>query len=519
MYNLLIVDDEPTVLRFIKYVISEYSLPFHICGEAVNGEQAVQMADQYKPHLIIMDIHMPLMDGLTAAEIIKKRQPSPIIYVLTAYEYFEYAQKAVRISVNDYLLKPLKPEQLAYTLGESIKKLQHMQAHDTEYISMKNRIEELKPVLRKQIVSEMINYGYITSNALKIKEFVNNNDLIPHAVLVLLLNLKEFVINAGKMEKLIFEIEKRIGMGLYNVISNDKAVFFVNKTTNIKEINETILKIKDEYSVEIFGGLGELKQGQPNTAYLEADEISKSAYFWVQNGVFEEKDYIYIPYSVAEIIDIQKQVYEKLLERQNESINDFLDEILNSLKERKYLYIQAVMLIKQMITILLSTLSEQMISMEDTNQIAFKYEQNINNIKTAKELKLVISGLVGELSIRIHSTGETQAEKMVKWAVDYLHNSYYEDISLQGLANKLFISNSYFSRIFKKYTGEGFASYLVKIRIGKAYELLNTGRYSVAEVTQKVGFKDPSYFSAVFKEYQRISPNQVINNIKKGQKS
>jgi len=269
----------------------------------------------------------------------------------------------------------------------------------------------------KQIVSELISYGHIKSNELKIREFVNNYDLIPHAVLVLLIYSKDLIISAGKMEKLVFEIEKRIGMGLYNVISNDKAVFFIDKTTKIKEINETILKIKDENSVEIFGGLGELKQGQPNTAYLKADEISKSAYFWVQSGIFEEKDYIYFPYSVAEIIDIQKQVYEKLLERQNGSINNFIDEILISLEEKKYLYSQAIMLIKQIITLLLSTLSEQMISKEDTNQIASKYEQNINNIKTVKELKLVISDLVVELSIRIHSTGETQADKMVKWAM------------------------------------------------------------------------------------------------------
>ena len=105
---------------------------------------------------------------------------------------------------------------------------------------------------------------------------------------------------------------------------------------------------------------------------------------------------------------------------------------------------------------------------------------------------------------------QNNAEQTVHWAVTYINNNYDKEVTLEQIANELFVSPGYLCRIFKKHVGKRYASYVTDIRMKKAKELLCSGKFTVTEVAYKVGFNDASYFSSVFKKHYAQPPCKFL---------
>lgn len=116
MYRLLIVDDEPLIRRGIRSLSSLMDIGISEVFEAQSGEEAIKITEEKRPHIVLMDINMPQMDGLTASAIIKEKEPEVFIIILSGYDYFEYAQMAIRAKVDDYILKPVSKKDIEMVL-------------------------------------------------------------------------------------------------------------------------------------------------------------------------------------------------------------------------------------------------------------------------------------------------------------------------------------------------------------------------------------------------------------------
>lgn len=124
MLKLLIVEDEDFERRAIKFLVNKYFADkIEVVGEASNGEEAVDKALALKPEIILMDINLPLMDGLQVGEKIKEKDKNAEIVILTAYNYFEYAKRGIKIGVSDYLLKPYSDEEFLYSINKVMEKV------------------------------------------------------------------------------------------------------------------------------------------------------------------------------------------------------------------------------------------------------------------------------------------------------------------------------------------------------------------------------------------------------------
>ncbi len=117
--KILVADDEITVRTFIKMVVAKESLPVAVCLEADNGLDAVRLAREHRPDLIFLDIRMPGCDGLKAAERILADNPDASIVIVSAYNEFDYARTALRAGVADYLLKPVRPAEVAALIAKA----------------------------------------------------------------------------------------------------------------------------------------------------------------------------------------------------------------------------------------------------------------------------------------------------------------------------------------------------------------------------------------------------------------
>lgn len=126
MYKLLIADDEPLIRRGIKNLVDVKSLKISEVIEAEDGEETIELAKIHEPDIILMDINMPKLDGLTAAKIIKDLNPRIYLVILTGYDYFEYTQNAIRARVDDYILKPVSKKDIEYILKTALEKISHL---------------------------------------------------------------------------------------------------------------------------------------------------------------------------------------------------------------------------------------------------------------------------------------------------------------------------------------------------------------------------------------------------------
>lgn len=121
---MLIADDEKITREFIRFVVEKYRIPVEVAGEAYDGAEAVRLGALLRPDVVCMDIRMPVLDGLSAAEKIVEVSPDIVNIVITAYDEFELAQRALRLGAFDYLVKPIRPEELARVLDKAIEKIE-----------------------------------------------------------------------------------------------------------------------------------------------------------------------------------------------------------------------------------------------------------------------------------------------------------------------------------------------------------------------------------------------------------
>lgn len=124
MYRLLVADDEALIRRGIQQLIDWKSLGIQEVYEAENGEEALRIVETFRPEIVLLDINMPKIDGLSVAKKIKILSPETKIAIITGYNYFDYAQSAIKIGVEDYILKPVSKQEVSEIISKLVHSLQ-----------------------------------------------------------------------------------------------------------------------------------------------------------------------------------------------------------------------------------------------------------------------------------------------------------------------------------------------------------------------------------------------------------
>lgn len=515
MYKLVIVDDELTEIKFVRYVVNTFKLPFHICGEGETGEEAIELVRMHDADFVIMDINMPVMDGLTAASIIKREYPLTKIYLLTAYESFEYARQAVKVDVDDYLLKPIRPEHLVEVLKKGIAEVLRQRLANREINKMKQKVENAKPLLKRQLMLELVTGGKSNYNAeISMKNLLGLGKIKPAGVLVFTVcDKRAKILQDNRLrETLVEEVEKDIDFDLCEILPSGDIVVLFKSWGNKKQqdLNQLIESWEHSFEIQVYAGFELLKdEGNIPSAFNIADKIRRTVLFWHKPGVFLLNQLGSIQDCLPNVPIIQKTVFNCLLERK---VDKARDAIQGAFREMHHCFIppeQIMTVANQIVHALLFELAEQ-IPEKEASLIAQQYLESVSSIHYYDELETSLFELIEGLNRWFSISSETLTEHSIHWAAAYIRQNYYENITLEMMAGKLFLSQSYFSRLFKKQLGEGFAFYVTRVRMEHAHNLLATGKLSIAQVGKQVGYSDPSYFSTVYKKHFGLSPQQVF---------
>ncbi len=532
MIKVFLVEDEIVIRSGIRNQIDWEKEGMEFAGEASDGELAYPMIQQIKPDIIITDIKMPFMDGLQLSKLVKSEMPWIKIIVLSGYDEFDYAKEAIGIGITDYLLKPISGAELLKALGRVTNMIYEEQMEKENATLYKIEKKENEKMKQQNFFLELV------SKKLSVQELLEKTKELKLQLVAAYYNLVLYNIFDGQDTMFTrtedaSEIETIVTKRCENqqVIAFDcghEGTAFLIKG-NIKEevdmetqkiisvIKEEVTKTKNRYFIGV--GIKVSRMSELPVCYEHASKAFSYRYLLEKNQVIfceDIQEYRVVKGKETNISDldlnkIDKTVVESFLRTglQHEA-NYFLNEYFANSGEKNlksYLFCQYITM--DLYFCATSFMEELGYGMEEITSLCGDL-QSLNY--QYSELKHIIEYLTTVFEHVIALRDRNAINKygsMIITAKEYINEQFSsEEISLNMVANKVNISPSHFSSIFSQETGQNFIEYLTMVRMEKAKELLRCSSMKSSEVGYRVGYKDPHYFSFLFKKTQGLTPKE-----------
>lgn len=532
--KVFLVEDEMVIRRGIKNSIDWEKEGYIFCGEASDGELAYPMIIKEKPDILITDIRMPFMDGLELCKLVKKELPNIKILILSGYDEFDYAKEAIRLGVTEYLLKPISSGKLLEALNgvsESIRREKEDKDLVRKYMEeMRENTEHEK----QKFFEQMIAGNLSMADALETGEkYEMNLSARMYNLLLFRFTLGEENRKSGELlgeaeyaiEKLterleyVFEFQRGVeGWAFLLMADNEEQM-----SERVKELSKDLEEIMKNYStIAYFGGIGQpvARLRELEESFREAERALAARFTMELNQIISVED-IRMAQNVDTLDDIEitsfgeiektRTMLEKFLNNGAEDeIDEFVDVYINELPEEN---LKSVLMRQYIIMdayIVMMSFCEKIEGIEGEMQAQSEELKNsMKTIQTLEEIKNYIRMLLKKIiGVRDTISGRRYSD-IIEIAKDQIRKTYMSDeISLNTIAAEVGMSPSYFSSIFSKEMGKTFVEYLTEIRMDRAKELLMCSSMKTSEIGYEVGYKDPHYFSYIFKKTQNCTPKE-----------
>ena len=527
LYKIIIVDDEEEIRLGIIKKIDWKSYGFQIIGEAENGQEALEKAEKLQPDIIMTDIRMPFMDGLELGKKLSEVMPSSKIIVFSGCDDFEYAQKAIRLNVIEYVLKPINSVELI----EMLKRLKIML--DKEYNEKRN-IEILQqhyiesiPVIREQFLvgasegrgSEdewknklfklkidlelpyfVVGIIHLDSEQLDDTEFKENKDLLQISIKKV---LEEVMEKCCSFISFLY-LDKVIVIGNFN--GNEEIKNFINS------LDEVCRSFKRIVGLNISVGVGKMYDSfeKISISYKEAQSaleyrviLGNGKAIYIEDMEPDTSIQLHLDENVERLMinTIKIESKEEISKVVNSLFNIYDISILPFNEYRIYIMEIMISLLK-----LVKSYSLNLADIFGSNFNCYTYLDNFNSITEIKEWFIEKSF---KINTSIKNERVNSSKIIIEKAKEYIKENYMDyDLSVEKMCSNLHVSQTYFSTIFKKETNTSFVNFLTEVRLEEAVRLLNTTDYKTYMIAEKVGYPEANYFSYVFKKKFGISPSK-----------
>jgi two-component system response regulator YesN len=533
-YTVLLVDDEEEVIQVIMKKLDWEQLGFSIVGYACNGVKAFEMVEDYQPDVVMTDIKMPYMNGMQLSHRIKTQYPDTKILIFTGFDEFEYAKEAVHLEVEEYILKPVNSLELSKVFTQLKSKL------DLE-ISEKRNVEILQkyyleslPLLQANFYS-MLMEGRIREEELP--KFLADYQLSFQGPFFCCLVVHTSVSQVPEgMNPVLLTIsvrkqaEEHLGTKwqakAFPYLENIVLIAQLGSESEIIELTDDCDRFC-KYARHIIGAVVTVGIGQVcgsvaglSGSYASArTAVSYRVLYGASRAINMKEN---VPQEVSkpgQTDDARLSYLFKMIrlgseEDIAEAVSGYLHQAAFQDRTLKQYHVD----IMEMISALYRFAINQEIRTEVfPENMKVLYARLLDMDKAALEKWLTDTSLSFHeelLDARNRST-----KSFVSKAKEYVHNNYADEmLSLDGVCQVLGVSNSYFSTIFKKKTGNSFIGYLTDYRMDQASRLLIETNDKSYMIARQVGYTDPNYFSYVFKRRFGVSPSRYRTEHTEGEK-
>lgn len=529
MLKVFLAEDEFIIREGIKNNIDWQAHGYEFCGEASDGELAFPLIQKTRPDILITDIKMPFVDGLALSRLVKKELPETEIIILSGYEEFDYAKEAIQIGVARYLLKPINGE----TLLQEIDSV-------AEIILGKQKEKEIREKYQKEMEENSLRdqmdlFQHLVTGDCSMEELLSVADKLDLKIMapwysIVLLKIQSMKHDYEEYSGSIVVVDERIAKLAEpeHVLIFDRALegrAFLFKADSEDELlayqKEYLGDVKEVLSsymnLRYFGGIGtpvnrlrEIPASFEDAShafahrYLVAESCILDSSLLMQEGAAEHEDFRISAVNPEQIDRAKMQ--EFLRTGDLDEVIYFVDEFFGKLDGgamksrifRQYITMDAYFSIVDFLKGL--GLQKDEIEAPDQDSSILQDEKSaMDYIVRIMEKALVLR----------EKKASSRYEDVVSEVIHYIEDNYaQEELSLNLLASHVNFSPNHLSMIFSQQTGQTLIRYLTDYRMNRAKELLRCSSKKSSVISMEVGYKDPHYFSYLFKKTQGMTPTQ-----------
>ena len=522
MYQIFVVEDELLIRQNIRNIVENLNDPYFFCGEAADGEIALSMMQDIMPDILLTDIRMPFLDGFELIKHAKKMIPWLKVIIISGFDDFEYAKRAISLDVDSYLLKPVR----AAELKEELDKIAARIEAEKRQGNLPNGYDrdEVEEALHQHYMQQLLFSGSDTGKLLE-RAMALKLDIIRScyrtAILhfeceaqkkALLQNLLRNTLTEQKIQLYTFHQPDDLTVLFYDNDAeqlNEKVYHFISVVRHaVREVCDTVTAVM-AVTVERLSAIAE--------AYAAAADLFSKAGAVFAGRVLDAGDAAQLAAeSAGSSAPAEVDFQQELTCMTSEEVPGFLDRLLDGPCKEQY----DSMLIRYNTLIKILQSSVQVIHdatpEADRKDIAEKLCESTDLFSASgsrEEFRTCAQKLLQTaLRTKRGNTVYLKHNYVISRAEEYIKQNYCSpNITLISVAEHVHMSPAHFSTVFSQTVGKSFIVYLTGLRIEKAKVLLTSGDMKLTDIAMEIGYNEPNYFSHVFRKAEGMTPKEYRN--------
>lgn len=539
MYRLLIVDDEPAVRAGLRTYFDWAAYGIEVAGEADDGDVALEMITRDQPDLILTDVRMPTMDGITMSQCISAEYPSIKIIFVSGHDDADYLKSAMKVSAVDYIFKPVNLQELSTVIERVVTDLD---AESSERIHKQELLVKLKegmPLLREKFLLSMIVEGAPKSELAERVSFLGLNLPVDASYWVMVVSVDDLAdVMASRSERdrqllwysVLNVYEELLDTHMRGYAFEHRTGEFVGVLQGSEPVGDSATEAAEALfalagdlrsnlerwlKIGVTIGISDLAGGLSGLApaYKQAREAADYKWYLGKNRIITMDS---LEGAVPEDGAMRRydfELNEKLISALKADDEDKISEALemifaslsytrpDGLKYGRNLCMQLVLGIGQLLMELGAGDPELEIMEAELTEALYAKE-------TLKDLRGLIESYLATVSEHIREKRTGKVANVVERVRGYIDQNYANGgLTVADIGKAVYLSSTYVSLLFKQETGQTVGEYLTQVRVDKAKKLLRDPQYKFYDICYAIGYTDPSYFTKLFKKVTGVTPS------------
>ena len=521
--KILIVDDDVIIRQGLSEGIDWPRHGFELIGAAGDGEEALELMKLQTPDIVISDIRMPFMDGLELAERMNEMYPWVKLVLLTGYQEYEYAKKAIEMRASEYLIKPIQNMAL-------LQKVIELGAQIEQERTYSRQVQEGMPLLRQRYLQKLVMgaAGPDYHAEIKFLGLPLHQDVF-HVMVVKIDGLHSPELLKRYSEKEIIKYcvhniaRELLGeRGLTFDCEDDEIAAIVTGNTDPKALferayafaEELLEQVKRYVKTTITIGMGGAYEGYEKLAksYQEARSSLAYRHYTGTSQIITVHDTgLFADLNELHLAGLKKELYAKVKLGLTEDALAVVNQLERKLFETQLEWSRVHLLVVEIAVVVFQGMQEWE-EEAGSHKDFYTVSKELQELETVADIFRYLRAFVEGVTRDAMKVRESQTKGVVLKAMEYIDRHFSnENLYLQEVAGAVHVNPTYLSIIFKREKEINFSDYLLEVRMKKAIQLIRKGELKSYEVAQQVGYPNPQYFSVVFKKYTGYSPTESRN--------
>lgn len=505
MLNILLVDDEVQEREGIRFLIDKFKFPL-IIAEATNGKAAWEYINTHPVDILFTDVKMPYMDGLELAKAVNEYNKNIVIIIFSAYSEFEYAKKACAANAVNYLLKPIEVDEFENVMRKVID------------LSVERKRWEAQKLFLQQADKKLLLFKMINSKESipEILERLKQYHIVLDNKYMLFISVETessyFENNEEKFEQML---SKSLSTQ-YEVINLYPNHTYVLLFSSIKmeehSIEKSVKKIYMEMTAHcnemVSMIVGERFQGAEKlvNSIQEIETLRKDTFSYFSGIIYSSNVNMKDMNKIEEAIQIKDGIFRSIEDKNLPAVKEQITIYLERLGIEKS---SSAFYTKYILLDIVKALYEKFGIYNQS--VIFKTSDEIMKCDYLQEIETVLENVMKEINT-VHMNMVPDGSCTVNELKKIINNEYMNDLSLDELAERVCLTPSYVSYIFKQETGHNLVKYMTDYRMKKAKELLEQGTMKIVDIGRSCGYQNQPYFNRLFKNNFGVTPKQFREN-------